>query len=98
VALGGFAGAFLHSAFPSSVAVLRRVDCLLQSLVVVWTELTGTLAADPVPERPGWREPGVVERKKNKYSGLDAPRRRLRDLHKRNVRGRIARLRKLGLM
>jgi hypothetical protein len=63
---GGFEVAlpgFLQSAF-----------CLLPSLVVVWTELPGTLVAYLIPERLGWREPRAARHKKNKHTGLDAHR------------------------
>jgi len=64
----------------------------------LWADLLATLAADLVPERPGRREPRAVKRKKNKYPRLDAPRHKFRDHPKRNVRRKIARLRRLGLM
>jgi hypothetical protein len=64
----------------------------------LWAELLATLAADLVPERPGRREPRAVKRKKNKYPRLNVPRHKFRDRLKRNVRRKIARLRRLGLM
>ena len=64
----------------------------------LWAQLLGTLAADLIPERPGRREPRAVKRKKNKYPRLSAPRHKFRDHPKRNVRRKIARLQRLGLM
>jgi hypothetical protein len=64
----------------------------------LWSLLLQTLARDLVPERPGRREPRAVKRKKTKYPRLNAPRRKFRDRFKRNVRRKISRLRKLGLM
>jgi hypothetical protein len=63
----------------------------------VWAQLLKTLATDLVPQRPGRREPRAVKRKKTKYPRL-ASRRAFRDRPKRNVRRKIARLRRLGLM
>jgi hypothetical protein len=64
----------------------------------LWAALLNTLAADLVPERPGRREPRAVKRKKNKYPRLDMARHKFRDHPKRNLRRKIARLRRLGLM
>jgi len=64
----------------------------------LWAELLRTLATDLVPERPNRREPRAVKRKKNKYPRLNAPRHKFRDHPKRNVRRKLARLRRLGLM
>jgi len=64
----------------------------------LWAQLLNTLAADLVPERPGRREPRAVKRKKNKYPRLDVARHKFRDHPKRNLRRKIARLKRLGLM
>jgi hypothetical protein len=64
----------------------------------LWAERLAILAADLVPERPGRREPRAVKRKKNKYPRLNVPRHKFRELPKRNVRRKKARLRRLGLM
>lgn len=64
----------------------------------LWAELLVTLAADPVPERIGRREPRAVKRKKNRYPRLVAPRHLFRDRLKRHDRRKHSRLRKLGLM
>jgi hypothetical protein len=64
----------------------------------LWTQLSQTLAADLVPERPGRREPRAVKRKSTKYQRLNVARRKFRDRPKRNTRRKLARLRKLGLM
>lgn len=64
----------------------------------LWDELLAALAADLVLERPGRREPRAVKRKKNKYPRLNSPRHKFREHTKRNVRRKITRLRKLGLM
>jgi hypothetical protein len=64
----------------------------------LWAELLRTLAADLVPERPGRREPRAVRRKKNRYPRLVTSRRTFRDRPKREIRKKISRLRKLGLM
>jgi len=63
----------------------------------LWAELLKTLASDPIPERPGRREPRAVKRKKNKYPRLNVSRRKFRDHPKRNSRRKTARLRRLGL-
>ena len=64
----------------------------------LWTQLLQALAADLVPERPGRREPRAIKRKKNRYPRLTGPRRKFRDHLKRNVRRKLSRLRRLGLM
>lgn len=64
----------------------------------LWQQLLETLAADPVPLRPGRREPRAVKRKKNKYPRLATPRHLFRDRPKRHVRRTISRLRRLNLM
>jgi hypothetical protein len=64
----------------------------------LWSEMLLTLAADLVPDRPGRREPRAVKRKKNKYPRLSSSRDQFRDYAKRNVRRKLARLRRLGLM
>jgi hypothetical protein len=64
----------------------------------LWAKLLQTLAADPVPERPGRREPRAVKRVKNKYPRLSVSRRKFKDRPKRSVRRTTARLRRLGLM
>jgi len=64
----------------------------------LWDLLLETLAGDPLPDRPGRREPRAVKRKKNKYPRLNVPRHQFRDHPKRNTRRKIARLHKLGLM
>jgi hypothetical protein len=64
----------------------------------LWAELLRTLAADLVPPRPGRREPRAVKRKKNRYPRLATSRGKFRDRPKREVRKKISRLRKLGLM
>jgi hypothetical protein len=63
----------------------------------LWAELLRTVAADPVPERPGRREPRAVKRKKNKYPRLSVPRHRFHDRPKTHRRRTLARLRNLGL-
>ena len=63
----------------------------------LWEELLRTIAADLVPQRPGRREPRAVKRKKNKYPRLNVPRHKFRDHPKRNLRAKLARLRRLGL-
>jgi hypothetical protein len=64
----------------------------------LWKLLLQTLAFDLVPERPGRREPRAVKRRKNSYPRLCVSRRIFRDPPKREVRRKIARLRRLGLM
>jgi hypothetical protein len=64
----------------------------------LWELLLQTLAFDRVPPRPGRREPRAVKRKKNTYPRLCVSRRIFRDPPKREVRRKIARLRRLGLM
>jgi hypothetical protein len=80
--------------FSQAMARVRSKKRRLQ----LWDQLLQTLAADLVPERPGRREPRAVKRKKNKYPRLSAPRHKFRDHAKRNVRRKLARLRRLGLM
>jgi hypothetical protein len=93
-----------HLSFKGSLDALRhfaqaRAQARSQKMRrQLWAELLATLAADLVPERPGRREPRAVKRKKNKYPRRDAPRHKFRDHPKRNVRRKIARLRRLGLM
>ena len=57
-----------------------------------------TLSSSQKPPSQSRRELRAVERNRNKYAPLDAPCHRFRHLHKPNVRRRIARSRRLGLM
>ena len=72
MALGGFARPFyiLHSAFYIFPSVA------LCGFAGPFCHLPSTFCIFASPERSGRREPRAVERKSDKYPGLDAPRHR----------------------
>ena len=63
----------------------------------IWRQLLQIIAADPLPERPGRREPRAVK-KKSKYPRLTRSRRTYVDRWSRNKKRRVQRAKKRGLL
>lgn len=63
----------------------------------LWRQLLRILAADPVPERPGRREPRAVK-KKSKYPRLTRPRHSYVDRWSRNKKRRVQRAKARALL
>ena len=59
----------------------------------LWTRFLQALWRDPIPERPGRREPRAVKRRK-KYDYLNQARARYRDRPNRHQRAAISRLKR----
>lgn len=63
----------------------------------LWRQLLRIIAADPVPDRPGRREPRAVK-KKSKYPRLTRPRHTYVDRWSRNKKRRVQRAKKRALL